>query len=141
MKKLLFFILLFYGFLFILAEDNAEPVVYTRSSILQDIMPADTVLPIPEDAPMLYYWHGKKRILWTILTKQNNEIRAYSGHVTARGKRCLEDSGSNQFDTAGLFSEYKSLLSWGFDSLALQASSLKPTDGYRSSDDFVVIDS
>lgn len=127
MKKILVLILVAlcidFSFVFGLSKsdsdnDNAENIV-CRS------LP-DTVYSLLKNKPVIFYSYGHYGYSWSLIAKTDSVYRAFSGGVDYGGGIHVNDSSeSDQFDTTLLFSKYRNLLSWGFDTLSSEVSNMK----------------
>ena len=98
-----------------------------------------------ENRPVIFYSYGHYGYSWSLLTKFDKDIRAFSGRTTYLGDKLLtEASDSNQFDSIGLFSSNEALISWGFDSIGIEGlkmKAIKPKHYVSANENLSVIDS
>lgn len=116
---------------------------FSRKGILNSIQ-QDTVLPLPENEPIIFYSYGHHGYRWCLLTKRGKDVIAFSGKVDNEERNITDDTKANQFDTVKLFSANEDLLSWAFESLAAEAKKLKPKKKkifFSGFDQLLVLDS
>ena len=102
---------------------------YSANSLIYNILP-DTIVPLVENRPMLLYCYGHYGYSWSLVTKIEKEFRVFSGRVNYIGEQILrENTISNKNDSIKFFSANEDLLSWGFDSIAIESSKMKPDKG------------
>lgn len=128
MKKILLFIVVMVGFT--MSAAYQEPISDSGMTVemkrLRRILP-DSIYTMIENRPVLFYFYGHHGYGWCILTRAGTGYRIYRGRVyEGRDEQLAEPLTFNHSDSVTFFSEYEALLSWGFDSIPVEASKMKP---------------
>lgn len=128
MKKILLFIVVMVGFTMSAAyqdsmSDSGKSVEMKR---FRRILP-DSIYTMIENRPVLFYFYGHHGYSWCVITRCGNRYSIYRGRVNeGRDEHLAEPLIFNHSDSVTFFSEHEALLSWGFDSLPVEVSKMKP---------------
>lgn len=127
MKKILFFLplIIFFTIFSIWANPISNLPNTDSCSIIQQSLP-DSLYSILKNKPIIFYSRGHYGYSWSLIAKIDSTYRVYSGRVSYSGDIELnETSESIPFDTTKLFIHNTALLSWGFDSIFIEAINMK----------------
>lgn len=94
--------------------------------VLSEILP-DSVYSLLKNRPIILYAYGHYGYSWSLITRIDNHLQAFSGNLSYGGNRYLtEPTEFNQFDSVSFFSANASLLSWGFDTIPVMGAKMTP---------------
>lgn len=97
-------------------------------SFLQKILP-DSVYSFVKNKSFLLYTYGHYGCSWSILIREDSNIKAYSGRVDYSGNVYFAGQDkNNRFDSIAFFEENKSLIFWGLDTLRYDALKMLPVN-------------
>lgn len=115
MRKILIVFGIFICCLMISAYRN--PTIYFNNNLIDSELSLtipDSILLLVENRPIIFYSYGHYGYSWSLLTKLDNDIKAFSGRTTYSGnKLSAELSENNKFDSIELFSANERLITWG----------------------------
>ena len=99
-------------------NDNSESIIRRALS--------DSIYLQFKNKPIIFYSCGHHGYIWSLIVKIDSGYRALSGRVGYGGGRHINPSSeSNHLDSTMLFSQNRTLLSWGLDSLSSEINKMK----------------
>lgn len=96
-----------------------------KDEILRQSLP-DSVYSLLKGKSVIFYTYGHHGYSWSLIAKTDSGYQALSGRVGYAGEHHFNNqTESNQFDTALLFSKNQALFSWALDTIASKIKSMK----------------
>lgn len=88
---------------------------------------SDSIYSVMKGHPAIVYSYGHYGNSWSLISRIDDEFRAFSGKHDYSGNSFLtENTPVNQFDSTLLFSINRDLILWGLDTLSTESINMQP---------------